>query len=1421
MSSHYVMEVGNLLNRWFRVLFAITLIPSSFGAVLFQDGFESGTLAPAWTISTTEQGRVTVSTNFVPASGQWQLILDDSVNDAVYSVAEATLDVDLSVKHNIVLSFQAKSLGNEPDYAYGSDIPFDGVTISADGGAIWRNVATLANVSTNWQSFSVSLDSYLWNGITWETGQNVLIRFSEYDNASAPLDGIAIDDVTVTADDLQRSVLEVPTQLLEGTGPYTGYVLLSIAPTNDLTLTLVPEVSGLLVLPEAVTVPAGMTWASFSFSPANDDLANLTRSTLLSAVGEGVLSDYTHVMVLDDDAPKVTLQCPAQLIEGQYSNLNASVTLDHPATVDYRLYITASPSGETYTEHYVVVPAGQTQAFFTVYAHDDSVVDGNIPSTLVASDYEAGVSVATNYFTTINNDVAALSLSLPETMLEGGSATGQVMLLHYFATNIVVKLASSDPTALAIPNGVTIALGTLSASFPMVATDNSLQDGSRVVTITAEANGIPPTNQDLTLRDNEVAGFVFGALSNIVNVSSPVTVSVLAADVEGNALSNFNGRASLSIVLPDGVTQSLAPTNVNLSNGSWEGVVTLPPVNVAPLRLRATSTNGVSGDSPPFDIMRVIDLPAADLAWDPTRGRIYASVPTVATNAYANHVVTIDPATAAVAGSVLIAQDPGQLALTSGGEYLYVVRNANGMISQIDASNLTVASTFSVGTDPTYGTLYAGDISTVTGQPDSLVIFQKALHYSSAGNAVAFYDHGVPRSVKIAVGNSGFIEPSADSNAFFELDSSSYALRRFGVTTSGITNLKSDSVLIDNYPTSMRSDGNTVFLSTGAEVDGAQMKQLGTFPVSGTVQPDLAVHRVYFLERLPRFYQGYNAIGAYDPITFANIRRLTLSLPLDSPTSFIRWGSNGLAVATSSSVVLINSSELVPGGASANLAVTLQATPSPTMVAAPLTYTLCVSNQGPGVATGTLLQATLSDGQMIQSAASTKGIANISSNTIVVRIGDLTPNESVVLTITTLPQSSGEVTCVGIATSQAPDPDFANNTATSLVSVGYELALDTVNTLRLPANNLVYDTTRDVLWASFPSNAPPPLGESIISIDPESGVFSSPIPIQANPMQQCMTISTNGRYLYVGLRDASEMYRLDLDSMTSLSIPLGSNQWSGPIHARDINPLPGDGTSVLVAGDDQSVSVFDGMNRRPNHTSGYSINEVEPTANPNVYVGKEQYGGTLYSLSIDASGVSINRSVQNVVTSGHIDATGPFVLSGSGRLVDSSNLTLIASFGPYSGEPCLDLANHRGYVFDQNKLHGFDTQTLLPVGDFAFPISYLSTQTCLRWGLDGFAVLGDNGIIYMVRWSSTIPPDVDSDANGFSDAWEATYFNALNINPAGDEDGDGIPDFIEYLFGTSPVEASDNPLRASASRGGDQTILRLVFPRRTGITPKP
>ena len=1418
---------GFLLSAWL-LLLATSAGVAARGATLLQDGFEDGSLSAAWSVSVTNNGRAVVTAANEPATGTSHLVLDDSISDAIYSVAEATLSLDLTNKRNVVLKFKAKSLGNEahtpPTGNFVGTRAYDGVAISADGGTTWRNVQSLDTVPATWTSYAVALDASVVS-LGSVFGPGFRIRFSAYDNAPAPLDGIAIDDVSVSADEDQRLVLELPRTLGEGTGPHTGYALLSIPPSAPLVLNLSASPTGQLSLPASVTVAPGETFVEFNFSVLDDALVNLTRSITVTASALGASSSSASISITDNDAPVATLALPAELLEGATPSANATLTLDRAPSVPITFSLGASPTGELTLPSSVTVAANQTVATFTVRATDDTRIDGNISVTVTAS--AAGVATATAVVTALDNETRALSMTLPSTLQEGGTGSGTVSIAGTLALPLDVTLTSANEASLTVPATVTIAAGQTSATFTATAVNNAARDGSRTVAISAAATGFTGIQKSATIRDDDVFSYRFNLMPDLVNIGSPLAITVSAIDIEGNVISPAAGTVKLELVLPDSSTQSLTPASATLSGTGWSGNVTIPAVTSAPLRLRARDNNGNTGDSASFDLLRPLALPAADLVWDPARNLIYASVPSAASSAYANKVVAINPATLQIVGSVTTNQDPGRLALTSGGEALYVALNANGTIAKINPAAMTLSSTFAVGTDPSYGTLYAADICTVAGQPNLLIVSQYRKGVSPSHNGVAVYDNGVRRANKTQDHTgSNIIEPSSDPSIYFgyNTESTEYGFRRLKLDANGMTQLEVNSTLFAGFYIDMRSDGDKVFSTSGVALNGAQMKRLGTFGTTGLVCPDLASNRVFYFEPSADYSSTYNKLAAFDPTTFSLVRRLTLSETISSPASFIRWGSTGLAFRNSTTVYLANSSQLVPSDPPADLAVTIQATPNLATVGSTLTYTVQVTNQGPNPATNTLLTTTLSDSQTVQAVSASAGTPATTGLSINLPIGDLAAGASTTLTISTLPQSAGSLSCTASATTNSLDGNFSNNFASKLVGVGYVSGPDVVNQLRLAANNVVYDSTRNLLWVTIPSTVAAPLGKTIVSINPTNGYLSDPIPINGNPITQSMALSANGRYLYVGLNDVAELHRVDLTSPTysSLRVPLGLNGWGSAGYGVDIEVLDGDGTSVLVTtSGDESALVIDGTVRRANRTGIYTVNRIERTATPGVYVGYDNAISSypLTRLSVSGSGVAITQTVNSLISgfSTEIRGAGNIVLSSGGQLVNSGNLTLISNLG-VSGRPCMDGAYPRAFLVTGNTLRAFDSANGTAAGSLTLPTTSTGDWAlgCVRWGVDGFAILGSDKL-FVGRWTSAIPANSDTDNNRLADAWEARNFSTLSVNNASDPDGDGIANGLEYLMGTSPTSANALPIRSEITADAGQRFMHLIFPRRKDV----
>lgn|GEM_PF-3034722 len=951
-----------------------------------------------------------------------------------------------------------------------------------------------------------------------------------------------------------------------------------------------------------------------------------------------------------------------------------------------------------------------------------------------------------------------LTLAVPKNIAEGAAKSiGHIKLDGPVDVDVLVKLGQNPKGRVNCPKNVVIRARKTTGEFKIGAVDDGAINGDAAITIAASAAGISTSSARTLVVDNEPLN---------LRLKLPAEV------VEGTAATGsveLSGRITkaLTVTLKNGDPSRLGmPTTVTIpaghSSASFDLIakdrfenVSVTNVSIQATAPKFTKATGKTRVREIVVTLRVksLDLATNDLLWDAQRQVIYASVPASAGEPCGNHVVAINPATRTITASLAVNQGPGQLAITSGGEYLYVARNGNGSILKIALSSFTESQNFAVGADPYYGTLYAEDICTVAGQPDLLVVAQYRKGVSPRHNRVVVYDNGVARAVKTRDHTgSNAIEPSADPNIFFgyNTESSEFGFRRIQLNATGLTELSVNETLLDGYNLDIRSDGDRVYSTNGVALDGKLSAIRGSFPLPSStnlVCPDQATNRVYFMEARESYSDQYARIVAYDPVTFLPVHGVTLPQLAESPGSFIRWGDSGLAYRTAGTVVFVTDKELVPSGPPADLSVTVQAAPNPATVSGKLIYTINVTNAGPNAAANVVVNAALSPRQSVFSTSATKGSRLVSGLNVSLTLASLAAGATETPTVVSTPQSAGSLICTTGVSSEAVDPNSANNAGFKLVSVGFQTAINKVNELNLAANDIVADPKRKLLWASIPGTEAAPLGKSVVSIDPLTGLVSDPLPINANPNPGSMALSANGRYLYIGLADAPEVHRIDLDTVgyPAVRIPLGLSQWGSANYAQDIKVLEGDGTSFIFAGSgDHAAAIFDGTVRRPDRTSIYSVDSLARTGTSGVFIGYDNYtsGFELTRLSATATGVSTLLKFSNVVSNYGVTIAGDgnFVLSSNGRLGDSRTLTLIADLA-VSGKPCVDAANQRVYMASGGSLLAYQTATGNPAGTFALRSAGSSDwpQQCIRWGTDGLAVLGNDGKIAIARWSLAVP----------------------------------------------------------------------------------
>jgi hypothetical protein len=169
-------------------------------------------------------------------------------------------------------------------------------------------------------------------------------------------------------------------------------------------------------------------------------------------------------------------------------------------------------------------------------------------------------------------------------------------------SNLVVNLASADTTELVVPGSVTVPAGTNTAYFNLTVVDDSETDGPQSVGLLASAPGFTNGSITITVRDNDLHHFNFGALSGACTSGVPFQVYVTAADINNATLLKYGGMILFRAVGTRG------PFTVGISSGNgwvrgtWNGYLVINSPYAQSIYLEAMDGRGHSGRSGSFSV---------------------------------------------------------------------------------------------------------------------------------------------------------------------------------------------------------------------------------------------------------------------------------------------------------------------------------------------------------------------------------------------------------------------------------------------------------------------------------------------------------------------------------------------------------------------------------------------------------------------------------------------------------------------------------------------------------------------------------------------------------------------------------------------------------------------------------------------------
>lgn len=300
--------------------------------------------------------------------------------------------------------------------------------------------------------------------------------------------------------------------------------------------------------------------------------------------------------------------------------------------------------------------------------------------------------------------------------------------------------------------------------------------------------------------------------------------------------------------------------------------------------------------------LRTVSLPANDLLFEPTTGRLFASVGGSG-GARANSLTQVDPATGAIGSSVGVGSEPTRMARSDDGQYLYVALRGAAAVRRYIVSSGTAELQFALGNDSFFGPMYADDIAVLPGLPHTVAISLMYPGVSPRHAGVRIYDDGVARATATP-GHTGSNEIEAASATTLygaNTETTEFGIRTMLVSPTGVTITQTFGNLASGFGGAYVLAGGLLYTPGGTVVDPEAGQLVGTFLGGrGPLAVDLPNDRVFFL-------QTYG-IAVYSASTFGYLGSIAVTT-VDG-NHLVRWGTNGLAFVAGGTVYLLTTSYL-------------------------------------------------------------------------------------------------------------------------------------------------------------------------------------------------------------------------------------------------------------------------------------------------------------------------------------------------------------------------------------------------------------------------------------------------------------------------------------------------------------------------------
>jgi hypothetical protein len=296
--------------------------------------------------------------------------------------------------------------------------------------------------------------------------------------------------------------------------------------------------------------------------------------------------------------------------------------------------------------------------------------------------------------------------------------------------------------------------------------------------------------------------------------------------------------------------------------------------------------------------------------------------------------------------------------------------------------------------------------------------------------------------------------------------------------------------------------------------------------------------------------------------------------------------------------------------------------------------------------------------------------------------------------------------------------------------------------LAIANNDIVYNATNGLLYASVPVSGVGSGGNTVEGIDPVTGTIMRQIWVGSNPRK--LALSTDGTQLFVGLDGAGAVAQVDLTKgavVNQFSLGGGPGVYNPPYTATYLAAVPGEPNSVAVAVNGSylggtSVTIYDSGVSRARSSSGVGEGPLSFGSSASIlYMAN---GTTIEQLTVGSTGITAATAL--VTTSGSVTSiqydSGQLYLS-TGQVFKASTGALLGTFyssastaatGPIVSDSTLGRAfvgttsySSSGQVlaFNESTFNSIGSIPVNGIGAQGYPTNF---QKIVRWGQNGLAL---------------------------------------------------------------------------------------------------